>query len=163
MKTHTRETEQDEYELDSEDREVTTTASAYLHEIFLLLEQKDDDWLEKFYVKLRKIKVRVWNESINIQNRSNAYCTCSWFISWNPNLRGMWYLYESFFCRNIIYVFNCQLLFNMAGYLGEKMNKEQLKQLRMDIWTLTGISLATLLFTAIILISIILFLLKWLT
>ena len=59
IETHIREAKQDEYELDSKDREVTTTASAYLHEICLLLEQKDDDWLEKFYVKLRTNKVKV--------------------------------------------------------------------------------------------------------
>ncbi len=59
ISTHIKEAKQDEYELDSEDRDVTTTASAYLHEICLLLEQKDDDWLEKFYVKLRTNKVKV--------------------------------------------------------------------------------------------------------
>ena len=42
----------------------------------------------------------------------------------------------------------------------KKMNNEQIKQLRMDVWTLTGISIANLMFTAIVMFLIVLFILK---
>lgn len=49
----------DEWIANCEGRQLNTTTSAYMYQICLIMEKKGDDWLEKFYRKLIKNKVKV--------------------------------------------------------------------------------------------------------
>ncbi len=44
---------------EDEELELSNTTSEYIKEIIRLLLTKDDEWLERFYIRLRRDKIRV--------------------------------------------------------------------------------------------------------